>query len=106
MRLLFTETENIIMTPDKKCILRGNSKYNMTICLVDEPSKLKVKHSRNGKAMLQSVQAHMSKSWSNIKMTDAVRKLYNTDKSLYKEDELGELIAVKVEAKFSIKENS
>lgn len=102
--VLFTDTRFVIMTSDKKCILRGNSKYNMTLCLVNEPSRLKVKVNRNGKAVLTSVKSSVNRSWANVKLSDAVKELYNTKDSFYNEEKIGELITVRVSAEYRIKD--
>lgn len=47
--ILFKETCGVIMTSDKKCILRGKSRYGMTLCLTTENSRLKVRKWKNSK---------------------------------------------------------
>lgn len=90
----WNDTRAIIMTEDRKCILKGNSKYNKTLCLVDESTKLKVKTFRGVKTAETEVKS------KRIKLSKGVAELYNLDSRIYHKDSGVKLVGVKVKCKY------
>lgn len=84
------------MTPDRKCIVRGHSKYNMVLCTVDEKSKFKIRYYRHYKNITDYTEYY------KIRVTEEVKKLYNLDSNMYNKEKMGELIGVKVKAYYEI----
>ena len=94
----FKETCGVIMTPDKKCILRGKSRYGMQLCLVDEKSRLKVHKWGITKGITNLVNTKY------IRVSNNVKELYNIDGNKYDPAKMGELIAVKLNVTYSEQE--
>ena len=94
----FKETCGVIMTPDKKCILRGKSRYGMQLCLVDEKSRLKVRKWSISKGITNFVDTKY------IRVSNNAKELYNIAGNKYEPDKMGELIAVKLNVTYSEQE--
>ena len=95
-KLLLVENKAALMTPDKKCILRGTGS-DKELCLLDEKS--------NKKLMLyKSIgMAEAAKDGAYIHVSEKVKELYNiTSGYKYNKDKCGELIAVEVKCDFTV----
>lgn len=97
---IFEESCGVVMTQDKKCILRGRSDYNMMLTTLDEKSKLKVRKWGISKNFLDFVNKR------HIKLSDKVKKLYNIEDDYYNEEKIGELIEIKAKSKIVIEEDN
>lgn len=91
-KLLHIQNRAVLMTEDKKCILRGTSGTLYELCLRTEKSKRNIKEFRGLKSALEFTK------YSRIKMSDEVVKHYNLSRSIYKPEDatMPRLIAVKV----------
>lgn len=96
-KLLFTESKVVCMTEDKQCIVRGRDRYNRTICLVNEKSRLSILTYRN-KTNAENYVGSVYK----IYVSDAVMEKYNLNSKIYDEKTLGKLIGVKVNTYYEI----
>lgn len=94
---LWSESRGILMTEDKKCVLRGCDKYSQILTLVDEKTKYKIKQWRSSKNLERYV------DFRRLLVSDKVKELYGLDNSCYNEEKVGKLISVKVEATYKIK---
>lgn len=92
---LFRENCGVIMTPDKKCVLRGKGSYNMCLCLVEEKSRYSIRKYRN----VKNIEKYIDTRW--IKVSDKVKELYNLDTNKYDKDKMGELVSVKLKVTYS-----
>ena len=92
---LFRENCGVIMTPDKKCVLRGKGSYNMCLCLVEEKSRYSIRKYRN----VKNIEKYIDTRW--IKVSDKVKELYKLDSNRYNKDKMGELISVKLSVTYS-----
>lgn len=96
---IFEEACGVVMTQDKKCILRGRSDYNMMLTTLDEKSKLKVRKWGIGKNFLCFICNH------KIKLSDKVKELYDLSDDYYKEEKIGKLVEVKAKSKIIAEDN-
>lgn len=96
--IISKETRGVIMTPDKKCILRGHDTYTMKLHLLDEKSRLKLKMYKNTKGITDFIDKRF------ITVTDAVKKMYNLTNNKYNSEIMGELIGVKLKATYELEE--
>lgn len=96
--ILFKETRGVIMTPDKKCILRGHGAYKMKLHLLDEKSRLKIKMYKNTKGIADFIDKRF------ITVTDAVKEEYKLESNKYDSKIMGELIGVKLKATYELEE--
>ena len=92
---LFRENCGVIMTTDKKCVLRGKGSYNMCLCLVEEKSRYSIRKYRN----VKNIEKYIDTRW--IKVSDKVKELYNLDTNRYDKDKMGELVSVKLKVTYS-----
>ena len=96
--ILDKETRGVIMTPDKKCILRGHDNYHMVMCTVEEKSKFKIKAYRHFKNITDYINT------DRLRITEQVKQLYGIDGNLYNAEKMGKLIGVKIKAYYEIEE--
>lgn len=88
---IVAQNRAVIMTEDKKCILRGTAKTRYELCLVEEKSKRQIKEARGIKSAEDIVKYN-----DFIRLSDAVKEFYGTDSNLYREGEkVPKLIGVK-----------
>lgn len=82
----------VIMTEDRKCILRGTPKTKYELCLVNEKSRRQIKETRGVMTAEQIVKyRHI------IYLSKAVKEYYGTDSGIYnfKDTKIPKLIGVK-----------
>lgn len=96
--LLFSESKAVCMTEDKKCILRGRSKYNRELCLVGEKSRLAILTYRSK----TNAELYAPNDFYKIRLSEGVRKLYNVDTNIYDKNIIGKLIGVKVNTYYEL----
>lgn len=92
---LFKENCGVIMTQDKKCVLRGKGTYNMCLCLIEEKSRFSIRKYRN----VKNIEKYIDTRY--IKVSDKVKELYNLDTDRYSKEKMGELISVKLKVTYS-----
>lgn len=92
----WSESRGILMTEDKKCVLRGCDKYNQILTLVDEKTNYKIKQWRSSKNLERYVNS------SRLLVSDKVKELYGLENKRYNEEKMGKLISVKLEATYKI----
>ena len=88
---IVAQNRAVIMTEDKKCILRGTSKTKYELCLVGEKSKRQIKEARGIKSAEDIVRYN-----DFIYLSDAVKEFYNVEYNRYRDDDkIPKLIGVK-----------
>lgn len=92
---LFKENCGVIMTQDKKCILRGKDTYNMCLCLIEEKSRFSIRKYRNVKNIEKNIDTRY------LRVSDKVKEFYKLDSNSYNKDKMGELISVKLKVTYS-----
>lgn len=82
----------VIMTEDKKCILRGTPKTRYELCLVNEKSRRQIRETRGVLTAEQIVKYNHT-----IYLSDVVKEYYGTDSGIYnfKDTKIPKLIGVK-----------
>lgn len=96
--IISKETRGVIMTSDKKCILRGHGAYKMKLHLIDEKSRLKIKMFKNTKGITDFIDKRF------IAVSDAVKEEYKLESNKYDSKVLGELIGVKLNATYELED--
>lgn len=87
----------VIMTADKKCIVRGKTRYILAT-IEEERGNYKLYTCRHG----SSVSRNMQSNKAYLNLTDNVKELYGTKSNYYKADELPELIAVRARTTYEV----
>lgn len=85
------ENRKVIMTKDRKCIVRGKGQNSYILCTVDEQSRYKIKDMINPKLTIERFKKFL------LPISDEVKKLYNTESCWYFEEVMGDLEEVKIE---------
>lgn len=90
-KTIFEESCGIVMTKDKKCVVRGRNRQKI-LCLVDETCRARVYKSGIAKNLESFIDQRF------LKISDGVKREYNLDTNLYRDakDVLGELETVKL----------
>lgn len=97
--ILFEESCGVIMTADKKCIVRGRSRRK-TLCLVGEKSRLRVYKAGISKGIESLVELKY------LELSDGVKKKYNIDTNMYKDAHniIGKLESVKIKGLYVLRD--
>lgn len=85
------ENRKVIMTKDRKCIVRGKGKDSYILCVVGEQSRYRIKDMVHAKYTIEKFQR------THLPISEGVKKLYNTESCWYSRELFGELEEVKIE---------
>lgn len=91
--LVIASNRAIIMTEDRKCVLRGTSRTKYELCLVNEKSRRTIKEFRGLKT------AESFTEYGRIRLTDKVKEYYNTKNNLYTDEVKDKIKLVPVKVK-------
>lgn len=91
----------VIMTEDKKCIVRGSKSSKFVLAKLDEQcGNFKVFTCRQSAVIVNAMNnQHRNK---NVYLTDNVKELYNVDSTFFSTENMPKLIAVKAQTQYKI----
>lgn len=94
------DSSYVIMTSDKKCILKGRKNTNFILVTLDENTQKKLYVCRHKSDVIERLNSEFSSIW----LSDEVMKMYGVKSKSYKVNKkvMPELIAVKVNVAYEI----
>lgn len=96
--LKVNDTMFVVMTVDRKCILRGRKNTRLLLSLVDEKNNHKLFTCRHAKEVLDNLNSNRYTIW----LTEEVRKLYGIKGNSYKNDKMPKLVEVRANLEYRI----
>lgn len=98
--IIGNEKNYVIMTKDKKCIVKGSKNTKLVLTTLDEKCNLMLYTCRQKKIVCNNLNA----GYRNLTLTDNVRDLYKTKNKYYSDSGLPELIAVKIKTTYEVED--
>lgn len=100
-KIIVDDKVYVIMTEDKRCIVRGRKNTKFVLATIDEECNYKLFTCRQSKVILENMNNTYSNSY--VYLTDTVKQLYGVHSRYYKADcGVPKLIAVRAEAQYNI----